>query len=751
MTGGINSQTSSSSDNINTNVDTSGGIQASVKSAELPSASTLIIKDSSEASEEKEKKKDYSRSAAKPEIPPPTGEAGSVNEAAIAQLYNPEKFIEFLKSSDIGPGVLTPQQKEELAKVKVDDKEIIALAAQLGISPGEAQAKLAVTSAFYFKQLIKDLPEDQQNKLIFAQNNPESAKNLSPALKALLANINQTIAKELIADTSVFKFSESWPGVPPDKANFNEEVTAEFDSTFEKKISDMKMGEQITPEQALNLRTMHYTPGAFANDKTLQALFSKVEGSVVADLRNKYGTDADWTPKADANNMNQITDGFFRQNFQTQLNAYQPPLTESQKQEVMNLFANPTTAPSSVEIGKISKTITTASINATITKFGLESTWTPVVGPIINPNIDAAGFKVATDAFNTAKSLYNKFSTMINGLPEGPIKSAYLDYLKVIGESLGQLQEFLYSLSSADATTSKKMSKANMEITLADIKRAQKQVDEAKAKEEDTKTLDTGGLGDFNKWIGDIMSLVISFCVAGPVGLIIALAYFIDKCVSEDTGQPSKFSEMFDAINELPIGPGGQAVLTGLTSFVLSSGNPMMCLSMVGEAKSVQKLVESFGGDTMAQEITAAVFGAVAQIALMVAMMFCGGPAAATFMTSVMATITNISATAAKLAKVVNNIINVISLVFNIVMGTLQATQQGLQANWELVQAEITTILSKSEAASEEVKALISTLKKLIQKLLDGLNGISEDILTISKTQGQKWTAASSITADIQG
>lgn len=721
---------------------------------------TPPIADTSEQAEAtKEKPQDYTNNSGKPGLPPPPSNVGSINEAVITQMFNPQQFIEFLKSSDVAPSPTDQQHKEELAKVKVDDPEIIALAAQLGISPGEAQEKLRITSMVYFKQLIKDLPEDEQNKLIFAQMNPKSAEGLSPALKELLKNINQSVNKELVLDMVGYGFSPGWAGVTPDSTEYNQAITAEFDAAFEKALSKMVLGEQITPQQALNLRTMHYIPGSFVKDETLQRLFSQLEGKVVANLRAKYGADANWTPRADTNYLKAVIDGFFRQNFQEQLNDYQPPLTNAQREEIMNLFANPGMTASSPEIDKIAKAITTMSINATIKKFGLESTWMPLIAPIINPKIDQKGLQLANDAFKTASDLYLRFKKMVDGLADGPLKSAYLDYLKVIGEALNTLQEFLYSLSSSDSATSKKLSKAHMDTALADIQRAQKQVDEAKAKEADTKKLDLGPLGDINNWIGQIISLAVSALVAVAAGVFltpavgvlifaVAIAYFVDKARAADTGQPSLFDQMFSEINQV-LDPGGAGAVTGLLSLFMSGGNPFLFLSMTSDAKTIQNVIKACGGDEMAQELGAAIFNGLSQVIIMSVLMIASGGAAAP------AVIAELTATVAKALhtsiKTINTALYITSLVFTLAMGALQATQQGLQCQWELVQAEIGTILAKSEAASEEVKALIKTLRKLIDKMLDAMQGISEDIVGISNLQSKKYADFEAVTTEFQG
>lgn len=775
----INTQDSSSSGAYNANYDPNVDNSALDSTATSTSSTSTtvgpnglpLIKDTSQTSEDQAQPKDYQRSSAKPALPQPSGSTGSVDEAVIAQLYDPHQFIEYLKSSDSTPGPAAQQQKDEWAKEKVDDPEINALAAQLGMSPGEVQAKLRVTDSVYFKQLIKDLPEEQQNQLIFAHNNPQSANKLSPELKALLKTIHEKIAHEIKSDSTLsgFTFSNDWPGVTPDVEDFNDNITAEFDSAVESKITNMELGEQITHTQALNLRAMHYMPGSFANDAALQKLFAQVEGGVINNLQSKYGAGADWTPKADTGYLTQVTNGFFRQNFQTQLNAFQPPLSDDQKQEIMKLFENPGITPSNGDMGKILTKITALSTAATIEKFGLDSTWAPVAGPIININaVNNPQIQMAMDGYNTAKSLFDKFSTMVNGLPDGPTKSAYVQYLKIIGESLNKLQEFLYSVSSTDAASSKKMSRANMDATLADIDRSQKQIAEAKAKEADTKKLDLGPLGDINNWLGQIVSLVVSCvtsfaigvtlaAVLGPVAgavigavfLAAAIAYFVDKAISTANGTPSLASKIMTEIDNLVPTAGGGAALTGLFSMILGGGNPFLTLNLMNDGKTIQKFIRAAGGSRSDEEIGAAVFNGAAQVVIMVAMMVAIGPAAAPgFAAQITATISQVTGAS---VKAIQTTLNVVSLTFTVAMGALQATQQGIQCKWELVQAEISKILSESEAASEEVKALIATLRKLINKLLEAMKGTTEDIVVISKTQAKKYDDVSSLTNEIQG
>nr|MBA3815890.1 hypothetical protein [Parachlamydiaceae bacterium] len=104
MTGGINTQNTGSTGSLNPTIDSSIPTATSTPAAETNTTGKPPIRDTSEAAENNNAPQtDYQRSSGKPSLPAPAANVGTVDEAVINQIFNPNQFIEFLKSSDLTP------------------------------------------------------------------------------------------------------------------------------------------------------------------------------------------------------------------------------------------------------------------------------------------------------------------------------------------------------------------------------------------------------------------------------------------------------------------------------------------------------------------------------------------------------------------------------------------------------------------------------------------------------------------------
>lgn len=716
---------------------------------------------------------------------------GSPDEAALAHIFDPQTLMESLKASDDAPAPGSPaaKRKEELDKEKVDDPEIVALAKQLGESPGALQEKLRTDADLAFNNLIKDLPEEDQNKLLFARQHPDAARNLRPDLKAKLDNyqeaINAFLRDNVKTPDGEPAFSTGWKGVTTDSTAFDDTMKGEFDNDFEDALQAAVDRGDITSDQAAKIKTIHYmktssyTP--FADDTALQDLYKNVEQSAVSTLQQEYGFDTGFQPPVDSGFYTQMINGAFRQNFLAILDSTQDdkgqPLSDQDKQLIIKYYSNPNdpslqalSTDDSNRIATLAKATKAAAISEVISQYGLESTWMPVVTTIVSSTIDTPYYKVAQDAYNTGNEIYTKAKAMVDGMPDGPMKNMYMDYLKTIGVALNKLQQYLASLAGQDAAMSSKLSMAKTDTALADIARQQKQIEDAKAAGH-VKTINLGPLSHINGWMGKIVNLAISYAIAAVVAgqpppgsgiylaaLIVASStfYFVDSAVAEGRGQPSFIQDGFKELNDIIPGGAGWA-LTGPLCCLLSAGNPLMCTSLMSQdAHVIQGFLATCGADQAGQEIGAAVFDGVAQIASTIVMMLAtGGAAAPEAVAEVMDTVLIAGKTYTALGTTwdttvtVSTVCKAVGLAVQLTTGALEATSQAYQAKYEFAQAEVAKLMAQSEATTEATQALIATLKKLIDKLLQMMSGYSDWMLDISKLQDSKYTDVSSLASEI--
>lgn len=747
--------------------DTGATTSTTVKTAD---GSVFVIRDTTDASNEPHDEPIYARSPGHPKLSEPDPSAPTDD---AFNTVNPDDMMQRLldaqEASDTPPpGSLAAQRKEALAKVQVDDPEIVALAEKEGLSPGEVQQDLQMTSNVSFKQMIKDMPEEDQQKLLFARSHPE-ASNLSPELQAKLKEINAAVTKSVGESVG---FGSDWGGVPIDSSYLDLQVMDDFEDSFENNLRSAVDDGIVTEDQYKKLITMYYMPGAYAGDTDLQVKFQTFRDAAVGELQQRYGFKSDYRPPVDNSTFTQTTNGAFRAHFKNELNNTSPPLTDAQKDQIMAYYNNPNdpSLPKDPTQLAVIKTLANAikglSTAAVIKEFGLEPTWLPIVTSINNPAMDMGLYGVAKGGVE----LLNKLFKTISGNLSGEQQEKYSDYLKAVSEALNVLQQFLYSLEGSDAALSSKMSKANSDTTLSNIALQMKTARDLARKLSKAKHGIMGFMGKIakamapmdkaNDWMGKITTLVIScviaalvFPIGGPVlaGIIIAAALFnvIDSAVAQATGKPSLTQQMSKAVNDAV--PGGCGwIVTGLMSVVLSGGNPMLYTTLLtSDTNTVQNMVKCFGGDEAAQQITAAVFGAVAQIVCMVAMTAMAGPA------ELPEALANIAAKTIKIGTktvcTVGQLAQGMMIAYTVSTGTLQTMTGVYQAKMEFLKGDIADIQAKLDGMSEEIQALVKAVMKVIAKFMETLSGRSDEIADISKTKSGIIAEQSQIVTELTG
>lgn len=340
-------------------------------------------------------------------------------------------------------------------------------------------------------------------------------------------------------------------------------------------------------------------------------------------------------------------------------------------------------------------------------------------------------------------------TAIINKMPDGPEKNQYLSFLKVIGEALNSLQDSIYAMQAGQSQSSKALSRGKLQGQLDDIATQQASADKTKKKE--AKMASMGPVGEVFAWIFKIIMLVVSIFL-GPLAFVLALAYFVDCAVSAGQGNKETYlQKLFTMIGDkLP--PAAAAVVKYLLAAVLSilSCNPLLAMNlMTQDSGIIQSVVEACGGDAMAQAIAGAVLNMVVQVVFMVfVMILTGGASTAAVageVAKMIAEATEISLKTAQMA------VRVSMIVVQVVLSSIQISAEVIQINNNSLLSQIDMIKGRAEKYSEQVQAIIALLKKVIDKLLEMLQGGADQIVSINTFQGQKWDQASQISSDLAG
>lgn len=685
--------------------------------------------------------KNYLNAAHKPSLTPSTSNQPDVASATLEHLFNFNNMFEGIMqmAGTPPPGSPAAEYSKQLASIHVDDPEIIALAQAEGMSPGELLNGIQKQGEFLFEQKLAGLPKEIADKLRFAHNNPEAAKNLSPELKAMLNSFEGEVTTQLRQE---YGFTAEWKGVPVDNADFNKGITNQFDETFENEVNNLKDSGQITDQQAQQLRNLHYgLADKTTADPKLANIFENLENAAASAIRDQYGADVSFQPKADTTYYTAVINGHYQEAFQKALDGYNPPLSAADKALVIKSFTNPGDPTIPANIKQIAQAIQAAAVKSVIDEFALPPTWVPTVSSPVP--VLSGGLKMAQNALSMIKEVSAAAQEMISKMPDGPDKLTYLDFLKIIGAAINKLQDLLYALQTSDSIRSKELGKGKLDTALNQIAKQQKQADEVKEKMRKMAAL--GPLKALFEWLIKLIMIITAFFL-GPVMLAIVLTYMVDSTKAEVTHTTSLCQEMFQAISK-GCGEGGGIALKVFVAFAMSMGNPLLLMNLIGQdSHVVQDFVGVCGGDKTAQQMTAMVVNMIFQMAIMFPLiLLSGGAAGPAEIAPALANTLRVEIDMAMMyAKVAN-------IAYQAIMASLTVSQQGMSINNNVLKAQIEMIKASGDAYAQEAQALIQILKKLIQKLLDSMNGRSDEILDLSQFQSKKYNDVSQITTELFG
>lgn len=701
------------------------------------------------------------------------------------------------------PSPTTAQQDyyNSLNDTAMQYPEIVQMADNLGVSPGQIYAKVQGDRDANVQQQIANLPPDQQDKFKAAYFFKDTS-NLNPDEKALLETMINQANSDVGQDMGLQTVNLN--DVPPDSEAFTGQAIAVGGQSFEDAVNEAVAKGTMTQDEAnqvLSVRNGARSPDS-VSPHVLQLL--KLMTGIAAQspdmiaLQAKYGFGPDWLPPADATAYNAIINGDFSLSMQKSVKGYYGSVTDPAKQAIIDkLIANPNDPnafaganlsdaekqalieqagaianarmmilqyyadPTSLspedlkQYGDIAKAMIDDAINGTIAKYGLDATWKPTITTLVS-EIDPASLQRLQETLNTLKGILDSATEMVNAMPDGPEKDVYLDYLKTISKMMIIIQDCINEMSASNCDISKKKSFLKLQMQLANLDKQKQAAEEVQKKQ--GKMANMGPIGDIVKWVMYIVIVALAAAATvstgNPLFLALAVAYVVDK----ETHPPGKslLDQGFQAINSMP-GVAGQVagiiISVAICAALCCVGGalgPIMALTVFcQDSNAVQNAAALGGADKATQAICAMAVQMVLTVALMVFLWVAtAGASTGAMIATVAAEMAEVTALSVSTC---TKIIYVAYVACMLTVVSLQATASGIELNNNILLAQIDKIKGSADKYSAEIEAMIEVLKKLINKLLEMLQGNTDWVANISSFLGKMWGDASKLTTEITG
>lgn len=683
----------------------------------------------------------------------------SASSKAMDQLFRSAGFLNTNLASMVS-STLQPESTEEEEDPNepapsedepTDNSAINNLAKETGVSPQLLkQTVQGLASREFDEQLsaLKPPPSPEEAaKLAAAFNNPAAASKLSPELQATLNKLISTVNAHI---RQLYPFPASATLPPPDLEEAQEEQSTAYDAAVSNQLSLLALKHNLPPDQLPKLETIHYLPEYTQSaPENLKAIVQEAQQQALPTTQQATGLDTTLiNPQSDSGVQNQILNGYFLKTVQQKIGSYQPPLTASQVAQVKSYEAafltNPDDPSIPANIKAILQNVVNGSIQAVISKYGLDSNWRP---PILG-GIDAADqakISLAVNGLQTAANMITQAKATLNKYPTANGKSIY-NYLETIGLAINNLENSIYAMQQENSNVSKILSKIKMQLSIdQNIEQANEQKElEAKG----GKIAHDPFLRSFVK----VMSFITAALTAGATtGVALATMDYV---------KPQDSQKMFAAMNKgmekvfgKQFGAATAIAVDATVALVITS--PIAAISVFfQDTGAIQNFVAACGGNKKQQMLANTVCSITAQLAVTIVMSVCsGGAAAPAEVTALAAKVLQSTFTALKdmesAMKVASRALRVTMMTVDLVNTGSQVAQSGISINNNVLQAEMAIIKGEMEAFAEKIQALITVFTKLIDDLLDTLNTNATWLTNLSKFQSDKYTQASNVSSQL--
>lgn len=725
----------------------------------------------------------YNTPVGVPVLYPAAADSGSLTTNPLNDLITPQTMNQSLTSflSSVSTQNSNAATDASLyANVTVTDPQIIAYAEANGVTPGYVQSNVSMTQSLIFTQQVQNLPNDIATQLKFAYNTG-TADDLSPELKTIYDGIMSNVSAGVQSD---FGFTSDWEPISGESASYIQGVSIEYDNLVEDGLNDAVSNGTITQDQAETLRTAHYEPSTPVSPE-LKAILTGIQSQATQTLQTKYGFSSNWQPAPDTASYLLTCDGNFAMTYEDLCNNYigddvsaddqallqayfanpnDPSIPQRIKDmatqltntraQLLQYFDNPDDPNIPDDVKTIGQSLVAKATASTIATYNLSSDWQPSITTLVAPGVDIVALNGAKNALNSMTEVLDAATERVNAMPDSPTKAIYINFLKQIGQAILDLQEAIGLMQVAKTDASKQAANAKMNSALDNFEIQKEAAEEIKKKED--KMGSAGWLSDMLNWIGNLTMIFVGLCM-GPVAFVLAVLYVADKEQAAASGNDSLIQGMFNDISEAceDLGAQGGLLSSALNFCIAGALSVASCNVFLGvslftqDSGFVQDFVGACGGDETQQMICNLVFTIVVEITLVVVMtILTGGVGAGAAVGSIIARITEVMNVSVKVA---SRLLKAAAIALEVAMSSLQVAASGITLNNNILLAQIDMIKGRADSTAEEIDAMIQLLQKLINKLLEMLNGDASWFTSLSNFNGRKWADASSVLTNLMG
>jgi len=422
--------------------------------------------------------------------------------------------------------------------------------------PGATAKRLGEAQAEIFENLLgkqKKLTPEEKEQLEFAFLHPElnTDEQLSPKLQKLLKSLTEQTQKNFNGQKIIPKGAEA---PPPGSEAFEAKMANKGGDAVEEFISQWAETCTPTPTQdEINyVRNSYYFPGSDIPEPKdanlpadmLQAMTKAAKEAASAAISKEFGAPEGWQPDTSTANFNSTLEGAFAVNFLQNMNNIAPPLTDAQKQQLLQMLGTPQeNIPA--DIKALFNQIKNMSMDQVVEMFGIPPTVTVKTANLaaIAANINSEKFKQLQSQMNNAKEAMQIAMQYAQQMPNGPEKNSMMNISLKIAMALVRAQAYLYTIVALDSEAQNKLVLAKRDTELNKIEKEKKEAEKIRKQQEKQKTW--GFVG--------IILCIFFFPLAlfmGPIGLpLFALA--LVNCVQQYQGVETVFDKMLKAITSL--------------------------------------------------------------------------------------------------------------------------------------------------------------------------------------------------------
>ena len=237
-------------------------------------------------------------------------------------------------------------------------------------------------------------------------------------------------------------------GIPPgwtpptNTAGFDAKITSQYDQDFNTALTTYAQLNNLSPLDVAQIKYLHYHPGA-AIPPNLQLIEQGIESDVKTQIILQFGMPPGVTPQPNTELYDATTTGSFVTQFNQELNNYQPPLTDYQKDQI-RLAAEglPYQPDPNLDIAGIASQITAKAMS----DISLPPQWSPATQPAQNAFPSPAAQTVALNAVNNASTIADAAESVVQSTVPPPAQLSILQFMKAVKDAIAKLQEFLNQL-----------------------------------------------------------------------------------------------------------------------------------------------------------------------------------------------------------------------------------------------------------------------------------------------------------------